>query len=148
MLSMAVILAVFSVGIEMILVTTYEKVRLFMLKHEKLGLFLSFFLSYGMGTMFGAHGVIALFAGVMSTVITVAIYKLHLLHLIDTYRVHQDEISAKLTSTWDVTRKSIIFWWKVFTTPIRFIAWIKRTIKHAYAKIKGIHLPSFRRVPT
>lgn len=145
MLTMGLILAFMSVGLEMFVVTQYESLRSFMIKHEKFGLFFSFFLSFFIGECFGAHGVIALFAGITSTVMTIVIYKAHLLHFVDTYRENKEVISAKFTSFVQVTKGAIIFWWKIFTAPYKAYVAVKarcrkisNSVRAAKAWLKGV----------
>lgn len=149
MLTMGLILSFMSVGLEMFFVCQYETLRLFMIHHEKFGLFFSFFLSFAIGEAFGAHGVIALFAGVTSTVITIVIYNTRLLHYVDTWRTHKDEISAKFTSFVQVTKGAIIFWWRIFTFPFRLYAAAKRKLQalnsslHSVkSRVKGVAMRS------
>lgn len=136
MLTMGLILAFMSVGLEMFFVCQYESLRNFMIHHEKFGLFFSFFLSFAIGEAFGAHGVIALFAGITSTVITIVIYNTGLLHYVDKYRDNKDEISAKFTSFVQVTKGAIIFWWKVFIFPYRAYVVVKTSTQHGIARAK------------
>lgn len=117
MLSMGLILAVMSVAVEMFFVIQYDGIRQFMLRHERFGLIFSFFLSFFIGEVFGAHGVIALFAGMTSTVITAVIYQSDALRLVDTWRMKRGEISANLKSSWNKFLNVMRFWWKVICFP-------------------------------
>ena len=128
---MGIILAVMSVAVEMFFVVQYEGVRNFLIHHEKFGIFFSFALSFFIGEAFGAHGVIALFAGMTSTVITVIIYNTGALHLVDAYRQNKSAYAAKWATFKDTARGTIVFWAKVISAPYRAY----RSVKHGCVRI-------------
>lgn len=146
MLTMGILLAVISVALEMFLVTKNPGIRHWMTTHDTVGMIMSFVLSVALGTIFGAEGLISLFGGIMSTVITTVIYKTHALDLVDNYQAHRTEIVSQARSVWDVTVKSVILIWKIFTAPVRFLIWCKVQVDKmiaGYHKVRS-YLPQRR----
>lgn len=117
MLIPALVLAVVSVWIEMMLVTKVDFIRRFVNKYEIVGLCFSFALSVAIGEPFGAQGVTALLGAVISTGATLVIYKCHMLSIVDKYRAHKNEIHQKIAIHTDRAVKTVQFIWRIITFP-------------------------------
>jgi hypothetical protein len=78
----------------------------------------SMLLSYTIGIMFGAGGLIAMMGGIMSTVLTLPYY-LGFAYM-ESHKQQVAEIRQTLTDTVNMFYKIL----RVFTAPIRFIRWV------------------------
>lgn len=135
MLSMAIILALFSTALEMFFVIQYPWIRRFMVKHEKLGLFFSIFLSFTLGIMFGVVGLTAFFAAIVSTMISAVIYKSRVLELWDKHQETFALVRVKIRNTLNATWKVIKFAFRVLIFPITAVLFCIGIYRQARTKI-------------
>lgn len=136
MFTFAIILAILSTGIEMFFVIQFEPIRRFMISHKKFGLFFSFALSYALGVMFGAAGLIAMTAAIASTVMSLGIYESNVLKYANAQ--NRAKITAEIKKYTDLFIRSVKFWFGVFTAPIRFIIWCKNKIDAGKTKFQVV----------
>ena len=92
MIAAICILTTISVIAELMLFFKFKFVQNMIHRHEVLGLALSFGLTIGLGTIFGAQGLIAMTAGLLSTVITQPFY-----FCWSRYKRSQEKRSLKIT---------------------------------------------------
>lgn len=136
MFTFAIMLAVLSTGIEMFFVVQYETVRKFMINHKKFGLFFSFALSYALGTMFGAAGLIAMTAAIASTALSLVIYESGALKYAEPQ--NRAQITARVKKNTDLLVRTIKFWFKIFTAPVRAIIWCKDKVDATKSKFQVV----------
>lgn len=74
-----VLVTMMSVALELALVTQFPVLQRLCERFTFFGIIASLFLSWGIGAMFGAAGMIIMTAAVTSTIITVLIYRLRLI---------------------------------------------------------------------
>lgn len=141
MVTTAMMFAIACVAIELFFVTQYEKFETLLIKHEKLGIFWSIALSWIMGEVFGAQGVIVLMSAMFSTVITTIIYKCHLLKYIKMAK--NGELSNKLAPVRQTIKDVATFFKfivRIITAPVRFCRWIKTSVNTGVSTVKS-HIP-------
>lgn len=114
----AEITALFSIIIELTLVTKSTWIRHLFTHYELLGLAFSFVLSVAIGFPFGAHGTTAMIGAGISTAIMLLIYKFKLLKVYD----NKDVIRTK----WIAAKSTFMIVWKFAMLPIRAIKWMHK----------------------
>jgi hypothetical protein len=148
MFTMACMLAVMSTGIEMYFVCQYEGIRMFMIRHQKFGLWLSFFLSFGMGYVFGAEGLIAMFAAIMSTIMSLIIYESGALKYAD--QAERALVAAKIKAVALDVLGFIRFVYRVMSAPYHFWLYLQRKYRTAASEASRMYGGAKRhlRIPT
>lgn len=126
MLLFAMMLAVTSTIVEIVLLLKFKPLLNFLLKHKALDLIFSFALSYVLGTLFGATGLIAMTAGIFSTLLSMVIYESGML---------KPENREKVTETKNMVVKTIKFWYRVASSPVRAIGWCSNKVNAVKAKV-------------
>ena len=124
MFSMAIMLAVMSTGVEMYLVTQYEWLEHLMIKYKKMGIWVSFILSFILGTVFGMEGLVTGFAAIMSTIMSVVIYQSGLLKYAEQGK--RAEIAAKTKKFFNELFGIVRSTWNIIVAPYRFCQYVRR----------------------
>lgn len=122
----AVMLAVTSTIVEIVLLLKFKPLLNFLLKHKTLDLIFSFALSYFLGVMFGASGLIAMTAGIFSTLLSLMVYESGIL---------KQENREKVTNTKNTVVKTIKFWYRVASSPVRAIGWCSSKVNTMKEKV-------------
>lgn len=122
----AVMLAVTSTIVEIVLLLKFKPLLNFLLKHKTLDLIFSFALSYFLGVMFGASGLIAMTAGIFSTLLSLMVYESGML---------KQENREKVTNTKNTVVKTIKFWYRVASSPVRAIGWCSSKVNTMKEKV-------------
>lgn len=122
----AVMLAVTSTIVEIVLLLKFKPLLNFLLKHKTLDLIFSFALSYVLGVMFGASGLIAMTAGIFSTLLSLMVYESGIL---------KQENREKVTNTKNTVVKTIKFWYRVASSPVRAIGWCSSKVNTMKEKV-------------
>lgn len=134
MFAMAMMLAVISTALEMYAVIQWEGFRRFMLAHEKMGLLWSLGMSYMIGVMFGAAGLIAMFGAILSTLLSLIIYRTNALSLVDKWRAGgRQQVIQMLHTAWG----TIKFWGRVISAPYRACRWFVNKIGVATSEARS-----------
>lgn len=126
MFMFAVMLAVTSTIVEIVLLLKFKPLLNFLLKHKTLDLIFSFALSYFLGVMFGASGLIAMTAGIFSTLLSIMVYESGML---------KPENREKVTNTKNTVVKTVKFWYRVASSPVRAIGWCSNKVSTVKAKV-------------
>lgn len=126
MFMFAVMLAVTSTIVEIVLLLKFKPLLNFLLKHKTLDLIFSFALSYVLGVMFGASGLIAMTAGIFSTLLSLMVYESGIL---------KQENREKVTNTKNTVVKTIKFWYRVASSPVRAIGWCSSKVNTMKEKV-------------
>lgn len=126
MLMFAMMLAVTSTIVEIVLLLKFKPLLNFLLKHKTLDLIFSFALSYVLGVMFGASGLIAMTAGIFSTLLSLMVYESGIL---------KQENREKVTNTKNTVVKTIKFWYRVASSPVRAIGWCSSKVNTMKEKV-------------
>lgn len=126
MLMFAMMLAVTSTIMEIVLLLKFKPLLNFLLKHKTLDLIFSFALSYVLGVMFGASGLIAMTAGIFSTLLSLMVYESGIL---------KQENREKVTNTKNTVVKTIKFWYRVASSPVRAIGWCSSKVNTMKEKV-------------
>lgn len=126
MLMFAMMLAVTSTIVEIVLLLKFKPLLNFLLKHKTLDLIFSFALSYFLGVMFGASGLIAMTAGIFSTLLSLMVYESGIL---------KQENREKITNTKNTVVKTIKFWYRVASSPVRAIGWCSSKVNTMKEKV-------------
>ena len=136
MFMFAIFLAVISTAMEMTIVVKVSAIKRLFERFTFVGLAFSFLLSYGIGVAFGAGGLIAMTAGVLSTMISFVIYASGILEQMTAANLAIWK--AQITNVIVVTGKTIRLIWLTITAPVRFAMWCHR--KYASLKASTSHL--------
>ena len=123
MFTMAIMLAIMSTGVEMYLVTQYKWLEHLMIKWKKLGIWVSFVLSFILGTVFGMEGLTTGFAAILSTLMSVAIYQSGLLKYAE--QAERERISQNLKKFFREFFGILRSTWNIIAAPYRFAQYVK-----------------------
>jgi hypothetical protein len=135
MLTTALVFAVACAFIELYLVTQVSWLRSWfgplLHKYKGIALVFSTALSFAVGEIFGAQGVIVLMSAMFSTVLTITLYSTG---AIDWY-IHggHKEWFVKVQNVMNITWKTFVLAWKIITAPVRFIMWCQVKMNQAKA---------------
>lgn len=127
--SMALMLAIMSSIIELYVVLKFERIRRLMVRFPKVDIGISFFLSYILGTLFAAGGMVVLFAAILSTILSLFIYSTGVVEYLTPDR--RMELAGKWQRGLDTFKGSVRFWWKVFTGPYRGYRYLRERVRGA-----------------
>lgn len=137
MLSFVVLLAIMSTALELMIAAKIPIWRRLSHKSKLFNLINSLFLSYIMGMAFGATGLIAMTAGVLSTMLSVPGYSLlHWAYESPQAQSHGGNLFIHYKSKWKVAIADFVNLLYKIIKIITFPIWITRAISNKISKIK------------
>lgn len=139
MLTIMVLMAIASTGIEMMIVMRSDSLMRWFEKYQTIGLVFSVVISFILGTLFGMAGMIVGGAAVISTVLSAAIYNLNLIPLARALPGNYRAAKASVLKTWHEFQAIIHVMWMIVTAPVRLVMAIMRFFNRIASMLPGQH---------